>query len=447
MIGKSIWVFILRLFGKERTPTEGAVQENGIFAAGYRDVERINFTAIFASKLSTLALCGSTVDVVGRGKRATLLDQCAAEVWLQMKKISSGMLGMGGCALVPYVQEGKILFDMVPQERIVISKRIGERITSATILADQRKEGARVYYRWVDYTVKDNMLYITNRVTDGDGRVCFYEGWSEIADHIIGGVDRVLFSFLRSPIDQRGGMTDYGVPITYGCDSLIQEIHQCLDEIREEFQLKQVRIFADERLFKRDEVTGRRLMPSKAFVSGNLEASSSMMEVFSPELRHSSYYARLLELFTLLERAVGTSRGVLTTPESRGATATEIKAGLYDTFAMVSDIRGVIEAGIREYLRACEVLINYYNLAPLGEHQVVFDWDYSLVESSQESWAQMKEAVALGLRSKGEARQWLCPDETLAEAEAKIHTMKEVEIATEMTLAQRELKLKEQETK
>ena len=198
------------------------------------------------------------------------------------------------------------------------------------------------------------------------------------------------------------------------------EIQKCLQEIGKEFEHKKARVFADERLFRIDKQTGQRILPSDAFVAGNMESSNAAIEVFSPEIRDSSYYNRLLHLFELLEKAVGTSKGILTAPETRGATATEIKASIYDTYALVADIRAVLERGIGAYLQACDVLANYYNLAPMGEYDLKFDWSYSMIESSAEGWAQLKEAQAMGVKSKAEVRVWLNPNETLEEAEEKV---------------------------
>ena len=47
--------------------------------------------------------------------------------------------------------------------------------------------------------------------------------------------------------------------------------------------------------------------------------------VYAPDIRHEALYARLDRLFALMEKAVGTSRGILTAPETGAATATEIR--------------------------------------------------------------------------------------------------------------------------
>ncbi|WMI80359.1 hypothetical protein [Anaerotignum sp. MB30-C6] len=418
MMLRTVWEYILRIFGVEVTKTTGEQwAENMGFTQKYEATEGVNFTAIFANKLSTLAINESSADVVGNNGRVTFLDQCLGEVWERMKPVISRMLGTGGCVIVPYVRLGRIQFDIVSQERMVIHEKQGNHITRATVLADSVKQGERQYFRWVNYQVTGENLYITNKVTDQWGNDAFLDQWAEIEDKAIAGVDRVLFAYFQSPVDNRKFSDEYGVPITYGCDSLIQEIFDCFAQIQDEYKLKEVKIFADERMFQKDPKTGKYRMPSKMYFAAHGKENGDMIEVFSPEIRHSSYYERLQYLFGLLEKCIGTSKGILTAPETRGATATEIKAGLYDTYAMIGDIRLTVEKGVRDYLYACNVLANYYELTPLGDYGVRFDWSYEMIESSSETWGQFKDALELGIKSKVELRQWLNPNETWDEAQ------------------------------
>lgn len=426
---KALWEYILRLFGVTKTPTtDRQMQENGVYMASYLDISKINFTAIFAAKLTTLSVSESTVTAAGNNVRVECINNCLADVWSKIKRICARFLGTGGCAVIPYVQNDSIYFDIVPQGRVIINNKQGNKILSATVLADTVKLNDRIYYRWVDYRVENNTVYITNKVTNETGAVTTLDRWDNIQDMAVTGVDRVPFAFFKSPVDNRRGDEYYGVPVTYGCESIIEDIYKCLGQIADEFALKEVRLFADERTFKVDPKTGRRIVPSKLFIAAHGdEKGGSMMDIFSPDIRDSSYYNRLNNLFELLERSVGTSRGILTTPESRGATATEIKAGVYDTYAFVADIRKVIEDGIKDYIYACEVLVNYYSLAPQGEYDINFDWSYSLIESSSETWAQLKDAQAIGVKSKAELRQWLNPNESLEESQKAVDEIKKNE--------------------
>ncbi|MBQ9091669.1 MAG: phage portal protein [Anaerotignum sp.] len=425
---KTIWGFILRLFGLEKKGVdEVQMQHNTHFAEQYEDISKINFTSIFANKLTTLAVSESTADIDGDNARADFQKECLKALWENRKRLTSRMLGTGGCVAAPYVKDGELLYDLIPQSRVIITEKQGERITGAVILADSLKRNQKVYYRLTDYRVQGETLAITNRVIDGSGSPATVSEWKDIADHSISGVDRVLFAFFKSPIDNRKSADEYGVPVTFGCDGLMQEIQETLKEIEKEFKQKKARVFADERFFRYDQKTGKRILPGEAFIAANMEGSNSAMEIFSPDIRDSSYYNRLLHLFELLEKAVGTSKGILTAPETRGATATEIKASIYDTYALVADIRTVLEKGIGEYLQCCDVLANYYGLAPMGEYDLKFDWSYSMIESSSETWAQLKDAQAMGVKSKAEVRIWLNPNETLEEAEEKIQEIQKNE--------------------
>ena len=425
---RAIWEYILRLFGINETPaTDRRIQDNDMYMANYLGIEKINFAAVFAAKLATLAISESTVYVAGENMRADYVNQCLQELWGKMKRVCSRFLGTGGCAAIPYVQKGELYFDIVPQSRIIINNKQGDKILSATVLADTTVEGSKIYYRFVDYKVENNMVYITNKSTNETGAPATVDKWADIKDIAMTGADRVPFAFFKSPTDNRREDEYYGVPVTYGCDSIIGEIYKCLEQIADEFALKEVKLFADERTFKIDHKTGKRIVPSKLFVAAHGDEKGSMMDIFSPDIRDSSYYNHLTNLFELLEKTVGTSKGILTSPESRGATATEIKAGLYDTYAFVADIRKVIEDGIKDYLRACDMLINCYSLAPQGEYDLTFDWSYSLIESSAETWAQLKDAQAIGIKSKAELRQWLNPNESAEESQKAIEDIKKNE--------------------
>lgn len=425
---KALWEYILRLFGITKTPTtDRQMQDNEAYMASYLDISSINFTAIFASKLTTLAVSESTASISGSNARAEYMNDCLSAVWSKLKRISARFLGTGGCAVVPYVQDGSIYFDIVPQSRVIINNKQGDKILSATILADQIRLNDRSYYRWVDYRIENNTAYITNKVTNETGAPAAIDRWEGIQDMCITGVNRVPFAFFKSPVDNRRGDEYYGVPVTYGCESIIEDIYKCLGQIADEFALKEVRLFADERTFKIDPKTGKRIVPSKLFIAAHGDEKGSMMDIFSPDIRDSSYYNRLNNLFELLEKAVGTSRGILTALESRGATATEIKAGIYDTYAFVADIRKAIEDGIKDYMYACEVLVNCYALTPQGDYELSFDWSYSLIESSTETWSQLKDAQAIGIKSRAELRQWLNPNETMEQSQKAVDEIRKNE--------------------
>jgi hypothetical protein len=219
------------------------------------------------------------------------------------------------------------------------------------------------------------------------------------------------FAYLRSPADDRRAHSPYGVPITYGCEALIDDVHECMKQVADEFRLKQVRVFADSRLFGRKGAGRPSDLDEKLFMQlPGAFSDKPLIETFSPEIRDAAQFNRLDRMFSLLEKAVGTSAGILSEPRSRSqggaghATATEIKAAMYDTFATVDCIRRAVEAGMEEYLRACEMVLG------CGEEaRLTFDWSHALLESSGETFDQLMRGLEKDVVTKEEVRAWLMP--------------------------------------
>ena len=142
---------------------------------------------------------------------------------------------------MPYISNGKAYFDIIDQSRLFISGIKGNRIYNATILADVQKQNERLYFRWADYTLKDGVHTIRNRATGESGNSIpleSIEAWTGIDEEIfIAGVDRLLFGFYKNVTDNRKDRDNYGVPITYGSESIIKQIHSHLNLIEREYKL------------------------------------------------------------------------------------------------------------------------------------------------------------------------------------------------------------------
>ena len=412
MVFEQILEWLYRLFGRDkRKISKKEYRENQKYNDEYIDINGVGLTAIFSQRLSSLAVSDSTAEIDGQSLRADMLNDALSEVWKKIKKITSSALGCGGCAIVPYIKNGKLYFDTVKQNRIIIHEKDGDKITGATILSESKTINDKVYYRFTDYVINENKLYITNRTVNEFGNFASVDEWENIQDIAIANVDRAPFGFIKSPIDNRKDSDNYGVPVTYGCETIIADIVECMKQTKEEFELKKVRLQVDERAFDIDPKTGKRIFKDKLFMKGHSE-DGSLFNIFDPALRESSYHARLLMLFELLEKKVGTSKGILTAPASFGATATEIKAAMSDTFSVISDRREAIEAGLNDFIYACDVLLNFYSASPLGKYEIKYNWSYNLMESSTETWQQMKDLQSIGGMSKAELRSWVTNEDT-----------------------------------
>ena len=424
---KSIILYILNNVFKIKTQTtEKEIDENNKYAKLYENIDNINFTNIFANKLANYTISDSTMTIEGENKRVDLLNMTGQSMWKKSKKIVSLAFGYGGVIIVPYVKGGKIYYNLVPQDRLTIDETDGELITGATVLAEKKvinsTIGQKIYLRWTNYKVENGNMVITQQYSDEKGnQISVPDFWKDIQEvRTITNVDRVLFGYIKSPINNRKSNDKYGVPITYGCEATILEIKQTLKQLIREYELKETFVGADATMFN-----GKNALPANGIFKKIDSTSDDFFEVYDPQFR--DYTIRLQELYKRLEHEVGTSYGILSEVSTQNATATEIKRSMYDTFTICDDMRTSIEKGLDDFFYACNVLANAFNLSPQGEYEINFDWSYSLLEDTQTEWSQLTYAENKGIVSKVELRQWLKPDETLEESKKAIEEIEETQ--------------------
>ena len=438
----SIKNIVRRLFGVDPAVTQEEVNLLEEQTRRYQKLHGVNLTAIFAGKLAALTVTESTAEIIGSNQRAEALNASLQQVWQKARKWTSTAFGTGGVLLIPYVTNGKLFTDIVPQSSMVINRVNGDELMAVSILADSTVRRDERYFRWTDYSLDGTTGTVTirQRATNAIGGLVSWEmfpEWANIQEEMtISGCEHLPLAYIKCPIDNRRNEALYGVPITFGCNDLMKEIEECLEDIRREYKLKKPIVGMDSTLF--DVNNNRRNLPVTGLfmptTPGGLDGAGKLWEVYDPAIRDSSYYNRLVNLYELLEKQVGTSKGILTEPTTRGATATEIKAGLYDTYSIVQLMRTAIEQGINRLTYAMNVLNNYYSLSPMGDYEVAFDWSYAMIESSQETFNQLVTAQQLGAVETAELRNYVIAGETLDEARERC-----TEIAAEKAESSRQL--------
>lgn len=422
---KNIFLWIVQnLFKTKTQTTEKEINDNSKYAKAYENIDNINFNAIFSNKLANYTVSDSNMNIEGENKRVDLLNMTGQSMWKKVKKIVSMAFGYGGVIIVPYVKGGKIYYNLVPQDRLTIDEMDGELITGATVLAEKKTISGTVsqttYLRWTNYKIENGNMVITQQFSDDKGnKIPAPDFWKDIQEvRTITNVDRVLFGYIKSPVNNRKASDRYGVPITYGCEATILEIKETMKQLIREYELKEAFVGADATMFN-----GKDALPQNGIFKKINSTDDDFFEVFDPQFR--DYTTRLQELYKRLEHEVGTSYGILSEVATQQATATEIKHAMYDTFTLCDDMRSNVEKGMEDFFYACNVLANAFNLSPQGDYEVSFDWSYSLLEDTQTEWAQMTWANNKGIISDVEIRQWLRPDETLEESEKALDEIRE----------------------
>lgn len=424
---KTIYMWILNNIFHIQTETNvKELEDNQKYAVDYERIDDINFNAIFSNKLANYVINDSNINIDGKNARVDLLNKTAQSLWKKGKKIVSMSFGYGGVFLVPYVQGKKLYYNKIPQGRVTIDSLDGDLITGITVLAEkkvitQAMGQSKIYIRWTNYRLENGNCIIEQKFTDETGLpIPTPEFWRNILlKQVIAGVDRVLAGYIPSPINNRKTNDKYGVPITYGCDATVSEIKETMKQMLTEYRLKKNFVGVDATLFD-----GKNRLPDdglfKKFDFGTDGEDS--FNIYDPSFR--PYTDRLQELYRRLEYEVGASAGMISEVNTQNATATEIRRSMYDTFTLVDDMRSNVEKGLEDFFYACNVLANAYNLSPQGEYELKFDWDYSLLEDSQETFSQLIQGLSKGVIKEAELRQFIKPDEDMDEAQKVIDEIK-----------------------
>lgn len=420
MLGK-IWTWILeKLFHVSTETKQKDVEDNTKYAVAYERIDNINFTSIFANKLANYTISDSNMNIEGNNLRTELLNKITQSMWKKAKKIISMSFGYGGIFLIPYVKGNKEYYNLVPQSRVTIDSTDGDLITGATILAEKKEitknmGNTKTYIRWTNYRLENGNCIIEQKFSDETGKeIPVPDFWQNILlKQTISGVDRILLGYIPSPTNNRKTNDKYGVPITYGCEATILEIKETMKQIIREYELKEVFVGADITMFD-----GKNALPKNGLWKKIDSGRDDFFEVFDPQFR--DYTTRLQELYKRLEHEVGTSYGILSEVNSQNATATEIKHAMFDTFTLCDDMRSNIEKGMEDFIYACNVLANAYNLSQQGEYKLNFNWSYSLLEDTNEEFNHMVMGLNKGVISKAELRNWIKPDEDIEQSKKAV---------------------------
>lgn len=440
---------ILKLFGRLIYQSEQQLGQALTDKQRYEDTRQENITALLAGKVANIAFGDAQVAVASDAPNAfsDLLNNIAAREFVKVKHNIAAGLGIGMIVSIPYsVDSGlgrRIYIDTVTKERFFISSMQGGDITGCVILAEEITRERKVFKRWADYSIENGVYTIRNRATRDSSPVPLdsVEEWALIPEEIrIGGVKRLPVAVFKCPQNPRrtGGVE--GVPITYGCDATLKKIASTLNDIEREYEKKKAKIFADRSLIRKrreaDEEgdTSRFAVRSPAsngfddrdlFVAFN-STDRLGVDIFDPDIRDGAYYNKLAQHFAMLEKECGLSEGVITKLQTAAATATEIRRAMYDTFCFCDDIHKNFQQYFDDLIYGCEVLINFYGLAPYADYNVSYSWSYALIEDSLQTFSQLMQAESIGAERTAEIRRFNHPDESLEEAQAVIDEIAEM---------------------
>lgn len=435
---KTILLYIAKKAGLE-------LQDKPVFDDDYS--RPVSLTAVIAGKLATLAMQDSTVTIDGSGARAEwmqgFLDYYMGD---RMDVAAEVALGTGDALVKPYTDGKRIGVDIIRNGDFVVCESIGNDILSCIVKTGEiRTDNGDVFQRFETEMVRKAVtesgqettalaIYNTCFKNQKEIRLSDVPAWADIPESmIIPNVDRPLFGRYKSPAVNRLNVNGVnGVKITAGLDGVMKKAVEAYERFNREYAAKETMIFARKQVFKKDPDTNKLVIPrgkeNVFMVTGNSYGDDgsvgNLIDEFSPDIRSADLEAGITVNNRMVELLCGLSQGILTPPTTSYATATEMRAALNSTFAVITKFRRVLEKGTNDLLYAVDVLANLNDLAPVGEWEAQYDWSASYIEQMNEHFNQLMMAEGVGAVEKAEVRAWLM-DEDYETAKQKVDQIAE----------------------
>lgn len=418
----------VHLFDKRGKTSEGFFEQRAeeTWDARYRQVSALNLTDIYSVRLSNFVASGSSVS-----SDNDEIDSLLGMAFAKVRKWCPMAFGIGRVFLVPYVVGERIYLDVIPQSKEISLDIIGDDIHGFVAITDIRTVGKQKYARVTSYKFDHaaKTFAIVNKAmswsSNAEVPLTIVPEWETIPPEIVlTGIESPLFAVVDCPRDNRDSDKMQGAPITYGCGWLEEQIHETIRDYQIEYRHKVSILGVDQNAV---DPTSANHLPReyvKTLGGGRLGDSSDLFSVYSPEIRSQAYRDRLLELFSLHEKAVGTSRGILTPAESQSATATEVKRAMYDTRAIVNAMRNNITTAFDALAYAFEVWLDILGKRVTKEYSITWDWSDEMATDPAEELNMMLQLHGIDVVSDVEMRLIKYPNETPEEAQAAIDEIK-----------------------
>lgn len=375
----------------------------------------MNLSSSVASELSRLVTLELKSEVVG-SQRAEYLNKVYKKVLDGLRRNVELACAKGGMVFKPYVTGTGISVQYVQADCFFPISFDGSGNMTQCVFVDQFRKGRKIYSRLEIHTVENGHLAISNRafVSTNDYSLGteipmeMVDQWSELSSGMVyEGVDQMPFGYLKIPLANTEDMdSPLGVSVYSRAVESIATADKRYSQIDWEFDAKEAAVHIADSLLKYDKSRDDYEYPAgKDRLYRAVEYSSGakdkpLLDVYSPEIRDSSYYKALDKQLKLVEFHCNLAYGTISDPQNVDKTAEEIKASKQRSYTAVKEIQKATQTALEDLVRAMDFYTTVYNLAPLGLYDMTFDWDDSIVVDKEKELISMQQDVAAGIIRK-----------------------------------------------
>lgn len=344
------------------------------------DTTKINFFIMVLKSVLNRVLMDCSFDIVSESGQAEPLKKAVKNLKENAYKIGGYMLGgsetpdcKSECWAI-LIDKACGIHHFMSGNEICITEKSGDHIKDCYMIWNAVKRNNKVYLLCRQHTLDDNgTLTIRFFIADETAQEVnanipewnnfLYEfgenGVRESKKIIIPNANHIGFGRYKSPVLCLTNDT-YGKPLNFGCGKIEREIQNTLDMIRLEYKATKTKLFPDWSIVKDTDKYGN---PLNAYVmdeyiyptqakAGLNDNRRSLIDYFSPEIRHSAYFELLVLQLEQYQALMGVQDLITHEKTTANATATEIRSNNINNMALEKSIRATYAKGNEDTLKA-----------------------------------------------------------------------------------------------
>lgn len=394
--------------------------------------------------LADLVTMFSAIPISGESERARWLDSIADRVARdKLRPAVAAAFLTGDCVVVPSWNGRNVQNLVVSSDEFEVLGTCGDEITAMAYVVDRwEKRAGEVYtlmqaVELVPYSTDsgDAMANRYRMFVSRNGYILPLSDFPRWADRYeeewhIPNVDRLLIGRMRSHVIDPADLNAVkGAPICFGASEPIREIRYLLDQMHNEFGFSEKAILASKRLFAKEWDNGSQVIrlpkgKDRLFMALADSGGEPKIEEWAPDIRYLAYLEAIDKQEKLVERAVGVSSGIISTPNDMNyQNVDNVRKSQQKTMGFIDTARGCAEQCITDLVYAWDVLANWYGITPMGSYEVAFDWSNEYVETFADRQNAIIAGINVGAMDAVDYRMFVT-DESPEEARRRVDEIK-----------------------
>ncbi len=403
-----------------------------LWADMYINGGNLNLPAAISGEMARLVSIELKSAITG-SKRADFLNKKYTDVVEDIRTPLEYGCAKGGLVFKPYVSGNELAVDFIHSDSFFPLHFDNSGKITAAVFVERIVKGTTYYTRLERHELKDKAYTISNKAYQSQNEstlgnetpLSSVDNWANLAEEMtIGNVNQPLFGYFKpaiaNTVDERSPL---GVSVYSNAVGLIDEANKQFERYLWEFESGERALIANVLAFRRDK-DGRPQLPNKKLYRTLEVDDVDFFKEWTPTLRGQELADGLSRIFRQIEFNCGLAYGTLSDVQNSDKTAEEIKASKQRSYATVCDNQKALKVALEDLVYAMDVWCSLYNLAPMGQYEVSFEFDDSIVADRKAEFAEKQALVSAGIMTKWEFRMWYFGED---EATAKKNISNEFE--------------------